>query len=64
MSSGNQKKFNTIVKGALKNGWSVDDLKKCMQDFLKEQPVDITTPRKYSICFHNLAMFSKVIGNL
>ena len=35
-----------------------------MQDYLKEQLSDTTTPMKYSICSHNLAMFSKVIGNL
>jgi len=64
MSSANQKKFNTIVKRALKNGWKEEDLKECMQDYLKEQLSDITTPMKYSICSHNLAMFSKVIGNL
>ena len=64
MSSRNQKKFNTIVKTALKNGWKEEDLKECMQDYLKEQLSDTTTPMKYSICSHNLAMFSKVIGNL
>ena len=64
MSSVNQKKFNTIVKRALKNGWKEEDLKECMEEYLKEQLSDTTTPMKYSICFHNLAMYSKVIGNL
>ena len=64
MSSRNQKKFNTIVKTALKNGWKEEDLKECMQDYLKEQLSDTTTPMKYSICSHNIAMYSKVIGNL
>ena len=35
-----------------------------MQDYLKEQLSDTTTPMKYSICSHNIAMYSKVIGNL
>ena len=30
MSSRNQKKFNTIVKRALKNGWKEEDLKECI----------------------------------
>ena len=59
-----KKKFNTIVKRALKDGWRVEDLKDCMWEYLKEQPADIAVPRKYSICSHNLAMFSKVNGNL
>ena len=64
MSSANQKKFNTIVKRALKNGWKEEDLKECMEDYLKKQLPDITMLIKYSICSHNIAMYSKVIGNL